>query len=82
MTGQSEGLEVSGRMTRDLIKAAKRVHRAKRDRNSLMEGEKVKKECDAEKFDNLNVGCSGDHDTMEFQSACGPESNSGKSLNL
>ncbi|KAK6644914.1 hypothetical protein RUM43_001190, partial [Polyplax serrata] len=76
IVGQSEGLEASGRTTRDVILAAKRVHRAKRDKNSLMEVEKVK-DCDADKFESLNVGCLGGHDTMEFQSACGPDSDSG-----
>ncbi|KAK6633602.1 hypothetical protein RUM44_004209 [Polyplax serrata] len=75
IVGQSEGLEASGRTTRDVILAAKRVHRAKRDKNSLMEVEKVK-DCDADKFESLNVGCLGGHDTMEFQSACGPDSDS------
>lgn len=41
-----------------------------------MESEKVK-ECEADRFETLNVGCNGGYDTMEFQSTCGTEFNSG-----
>lgn len=50
--------------------------RRKRDGGTLNERDDVKKDCDVDKFESLNVGCTGTSDTMEFYSSCGSESNS------
>lgn len=75
--GQSEGFENTGRLSRDVEKwREKRI--TKREGNSLSDKNDKIKICDSEKFESLNVGCTGvGRDTMEFQSSCGPETNSG-----
>ena len=61
-----------------LFDSEKRFHRLqKRDGGTINERDDVKKDCDVDKFESLNIGCTGTSDTMEFYSSCGSESNSG-----
>lgn len=64
-----------------LIPSNWRFRRSKRDGNVLKERDDLKKDCNVDKFERLNIGCSAT-DTMEFHSSCGVDSNSGKSFSL
>lgn len=84
MTGQSVDSDVISRPARhavsgdiNIIHNERRFLRSKRDGSGLKEKEDIKKDCNVDKFESLNVGCTGTSDTMEFHSSCGSDSNSG-----
>lgn len=70
--------DVSNVIQSNVIGYERRFHRRrKRDGGPIKERDDIKKDCDVDKFESLNIGCTGTSDTMEFHSSCGIESNSG-----
>ncbi|KAL0281227.1 UNVERIFIED_CONTAM: hypothetical protein PYX00_002278 [Menopon gallinae] len=73
--GQSEEKDAFSRLKREDGRSDPRL-RVRRESSTITEREEIKKDCNIDKFESLNIGCSGVSDTMEFESSCGVESNS------